>query len=39
MEDVFFFIVLCCYVIKILGSEGLVTANAQTITLRIDPKC
>ena len=31
--------VVICYVIKILGLEGLVTANAQTITLRIDPKC
>ena len=35
----FCFIVLCCYVIKILGLEGLVTANAQTITLRTNPKC
>ena len=35
----FCFIVSFCYVFKILGLGGLVTANAQTITLRIDPKC
>ena len=31
--------VLCCYVIRISGLEGLVTTKAQTIVLEIGPKC
>ena len=31
--------VLCCFIIRILGLGGLVTTNAQTIILGIDPNC
>ena len=30
--------VLCCYVFRILGLEMLMTTNARTIILGIDPK-
>ena len=32
-------LVLCCYVIRISGLEGLVTTKAQTKVLEIGPKC